>query len=151
MALGRFVIGVRAFLFPLAGSARTPYTQFLFFGSVGALIWSGVFILAGRSVGGRVEALESEYRAGAMILAGAFAAGLGAILVMTLYRRRRHGPGSLRGRMIARVEKTLPPRSGPLPTGLRRLGPAEGSGEGLGRTPDKAEPTRQMTGAGRLP
>lgn len=110
VVLGRFVIGVRAFLFPLAGAARMPYSRFLLFDGVGALIWVGVFILAGYSIGGRVEAIYSEYRTGAMILAGALGAAFGVYLVMKLYRRWRRGPASFRGRTIARVETSLRPR-----------------------------------------
>lgn len=82
---------------------------------VGALIWVGVFLLTGYSIGGRVEAIYSEYRTGAMILAGAVGAAFSVYLVMKLYRRRRHGPGSLRGRMISRVRMTLRPRADQTP------------------------------------
>jgi membrane protein DedA with SNARE-associated domain len=111
VVLGRFVIGVRAFLFPLAGSARMPYSRFLLFDGVGALIWVGVFLVTGYSIGGRVEAIYSEYRTGAMILAGTLGAAFGVYLVMKLYGRWRRGPASLRGPMIARVEMTLRPQS----------------------------------------
>lgn len=116
VVFGRFVIGVRAFLFPLAGSARMPYAQFLFFDSLGALIWSGLFILAGYSVGWQVERAHDGYRAGSAILAAVLGVGFATYLLMKLYRRWRHGQGSLRGRMVLRVRKALQPRGD---TGLR--------------------------------
>ena len=107
VVLGRFVIGVRAFLFPLAGSARMPYSRFLLFDGIGAMIWVGAFILTGYGVGERVEAVYGEYRTGALIVAGAFGAALAVYLVMKLYRRWRRGPGSFRGRTAAALRTPL--------------------------------------------
>jgi membrane protein DedA with SNARE-associated domain len=105
--LGRFVIGVRAFLFPLAGSARMPYAQFLLFDSVGALVWAGVFILAGYSVGWRVSEVIQQYRLGAIVLAGALGASFTLYLLMKLCRRWRHGPGSLREQTVTRLRRVF--------------------------------------------
>lgn len=113
---GRFVIGVRVFLFPLAGSARLPFLRFLLFDSVGATIWAGFFILAGYSVGWQLEPVHQGYRAGSAILAVVLVVGFATYLMMKLYRRWRHGPGSFRDRMIARVGKAFRPRG---ETGLR--------------------------------
>jgi membrane protein DedA with SNARE-associated domain len=113
VVFGRFVMGVRAFLFPLAGSVRMPYSRFLLFDSVGALVWAGLFILAGYSVGWQVH---DRYRAASMIVAGTLGAGVAGYFLTKLYRRWRHGPASLRRRLIARVGKAL--QSGP---GLRTV------------------------------
>jgi len=107
VVFGRFVMGVRAFLFPLAGSARMPYPYFLLFDSVGALAWAALFTLAGYSVGWQVEGMHHQYRAASRILAGGLAAGLAVYLLLKLYRRRHHGAGSLRERMVARARKGL--------------------------------------------
>lgn len=107
VVFGRFVLGVRAFLTPLAGSARMPYARFLLFDSVGALLWSGLFIFIGYSFGWQVEQVHHGYRAGSMILAGAMGAGFTGYLLVKLYRRRHPGPGSLREYAVARMRKTL--------------------------------------------
>lgn len=104
---GRFVMGVRAFLFPLAGSARMPFAQFLLFDSLGAVIWSSLFILVGYGFGWRVEEAERGYQTGAVILASALGAGFALYLLAKLYRRRRHGPGSFRERSVARLRKVV--------------------------------------------
>ncbi len=92
---GRFVIGVRAFLTPLAGAARMPFGHFLLVDSLGALIWSSLFIATGYSVGWRVEQMQHGYRTGYVVVVGALTASVTAYVLMKLYRRRRHGPGSL--------------------------------------------------------
>ena len=118
LVFGRFVVGVRAFLFPLAGSARLPYAQFLLFDGVGAMVWAGLFILAGYAVGWQVTDMYDDYRAATLLLAGILGAAFGAYLLMKLYRRRLHGPGTLRERMVARVRKALRPPIGPTPPAL---------------------------------
>lgn len=115
VVFGRFVMGVRAFLFPLAGSAGMPYPRFLLFDSVGALAWAGLFIFTGYSFGWQAEQAYQRYRAGSVILAGILGAGLAVYLFMKLYRRRLHGPASLRERMLARARKTLRPSPGARP------------------------------------
>jgi hypothetical protein len=109
VVFGRFVMGVRAFLFPLAGSARMPYAQFLLFDSVGALVWAGLFVLAGYGVGWQVEGISEGYRAASTTLAGILGAGFAGYLLIKILRRWRHGPGSIRQRMLARVQKVLRP------------------------------------------
>ena len=42
--LGRFVALLRIFAGPLAGVARMPYRQFLFYNSVGAVLWATVMV-----------------------------------------------------------------------------------------------------------
>ncbi len=112
VVFGRFVMGVRAFLFPLAGSARMPYTKFLLFDSIGALTWVSGFALAGYSLGWQIGSMGERYRAASAILAVALGTGVAIYLLVKLYRRWRHGRGSLRGRMISRVGAALRPRSG---------------------------------------
>ncbi len=112
VVFGRFVIGVRAFLFPLAGSARMPYGRFLLFDAIGALAWAGIFILAGFGIGLQVERVLEEYRTASTVLGGALAACFAAYLLMKLYRLRRHGPGILRERIVSRVRSALRPRPG---------------------------------------
>jgi hypothetical protein len=108
---GRFVMGVRAFLFPLAGSARMPYATFLVFDSMGALMWVGVFTLAGYSVGWQVDGVKERYRAASAILAGVLGTAAAIYLLVKLYRRWRHGSGSVRSKIVFRLEGALRPRS----------------------------------------
>ncbi len=101
--VGRFVMGVRAFLPSLAGSARMPYQRFLLADGLGALLWSAVFLVGGYSFGWRLERIEHGYRAGARVLIGTLAVILALYLVVKLARRRRHGAVTIRERALARV------------------------------------------------
>lgn len=102
--VGRFVMGVRAFLSPLAGSARMPFGRFLLFDSVGALLWSGVFMSVGYAFGWRVA---EGIRNGSAVLFGIALLGSGVYVVAKLLRRRRHGGTSLREGAVARVVAAL--------------------------------------------
>lgn len=134
VVFGRFVIGVRAFLAPLAGSARMPFGQFLLFDSLGALIWSGLFILVGYGLRSHVARLQHGYRAGYALLAGAFAVAILVYLLTKLYRSWRHGLASFDGAPAGQAEateKTAGARAGasaPVmfhPAGMALAGPGE--------------------------
>jgi membrane protein DedA with SNARE-associated domain len=105
--VGRFVMGVRAFLSPLAGAAGMPFHRFLVFDSLGALLWSGLFLTLGYSFGWRLESLRDGYRAGATVLLSVAGAGVGTYVLIKLFRRWRHGPASFREGMVARVVNAL--------------------------------------------
>lgn len=104
---GRFVMGVRAFLPPLAGSAGMPYRWFLLFDGLGALLWSGLFLGAGYSFGWQLAWAQEGYRTGSRVVIGTLALILGLYVLVKLVRRRHHGPGTLRERTLARVAATL--------------------------------------------
>ncbi len=146
VVVGRFVVGVRAFLFPLAGSARMPYAQFLLFDSVGALVWAGLFVLAGYGVGWQVEGISEGYRTASLTLAGILGTGFAGYLLIKFYRRQRHGPASVRERMVSRVRKALRSLEGAiLPVFIStacEINLAKGSGTSLSKStkePDIAE------------
>ena len=136
VVFGRFVIGVRAFLFPLAGSARMPYTKFLLFDSIGALTWVSAFTLAGYSFGWQVGSLKERYGAASAILAVALGTCAAVYLAVKLYRRLRHGGGSLRSRIISRVETALRPQSEQPFVPFASTQPVIASAEADGRGPD---------------
>jgi membrane protein DedA with SNARE-associated domain len=104
---GRFVIGVRAFLSPLAGSAGLPFAEFLLFDALGALTWSGLFIALGYGLGWGPERVHASYRIVSMALLTMVGVALVAYVVVKLTRRRRHGVASLGARGIARVGRSL--------------------------------------------
>lgn len=95
IVVGRFALGVRAFLMPLAGSARLPYGQFLVFDAIGAVLWSGVFLAVGYALGNQVEAFSGRFRQGEMVLGSALGIAVVVYLGGKLWRRRRFGVGLL--------------------------------------------------------
>jgi membrane protein DedA with SNARE-associated domain len=72
-------MGLRAFLVPLAGSARLRYPQFLLFAS-GALVWSSVYIIVGYVLGGEVEGFGHRLLASEILLVSTLALALVAYL-----------------------------------------------------------------------
>ena len=104
---GRFVMGARAFLPALAGSAGMPFVQFLLFDVLGARVWAGLFIGLGYSVGWSPGRVHEGYRGVSIALLTTVGVGLVAYLVVKLVRRGRHGAASLHASTIARVERSL--------------------------------------------
>lgn len=104
---GRFVVGARAFLSPLAGSAGMPFTQFLPFDALGALVWSGLFIALGYGLGWGPERVHEGYRGVSTALLAMVGVAFVAYLVLKLARRRWHGAASLGAGRIARVGRSL--------------------------------------------
>lgn len=105
--VGRFVMGVRAFLSPLAGSAGMPFGRFLVFDILGATLWSSLFVAIGYAFGWQLESVDAGYRTGATALLGALAIGLALYLAVKLARRRHHGSAAFRERALGRVARVL--------------------------------------------
>lgn len=62
---------------------------------MGALLWSGAFIMAGYVLSDQVETMGARLRRGEVALAGALVIGFLGYLGMKLWRRRRYGAGVL--------------------------------------------------------
>jgi len=107
VVFGRFVMGARAFLPALAGSAGMPFVQFLLFDVLGALVWAGLFITLGYSVGWNPARVHEGYRGVSIALLATVGVGLVAYLAVKLARRGRHGAASLHASTIARVGRSL--------------------------------------------
>jgi membrane protein DedA with SNARE-associated domain len=86
---GRFLVGIRVFLSPLAGSVGLPFVRFLCLDFVGALLWTSVFVLAGYAIGGRLDSLEAGYRIAYVAVGIATAAGIVLYFWAALRYRRR--------------------------------------------------------------
>jgi membrane protein DedA with SNARE-associated domain len=89
VVFGRFVVGARVLLAPLAGFTRMPFPRFLAFDAVGCFVWAGVFILIGYGSGVKLEALQQGLRVVSFTVQVAMAAVVGAWLVTRLVRRSR--------------------------------------------------------------
>ncbi len=141
---GRFVMGVRAFLPPLAGSARMPFARFVLFDSLGALIWSGLFIALGYGFASRGEWLHDGYRAGSMTIASVLGLGMAVYLLMKLSRRWRAGVGFIGEGPVTPVAEGLRLSSATLP--VIPSGPSEVELTNLKTplTPDRQSGRREM-------
>jgi len=88
VVFGRFVIGARVLLAPLAGLTRMPFGRFLAFDSVGCLVWAGAFILIGYASGVRLEVMEQGLRVVSVAAQSLIVAALGAWAITRFVRRR---------------------------------------------------------------
>ena len=60
LIFGRFVIGARVMVAPMAGARRLPFGRFVFWDGVGALVWAAAFIAIGFAAGANLSAVQ-EY------------------------------------------------------------------------------------------
>jgi len=88
VVFGRFVIGARVLLAPLAGLTRMPFGRFLVFDSVGCLVWAGAFILIGYASGVRLEVMQQSLRVVSVAAQSLIVAALAAWTITRLVRRR---------------------------------------------------------------
>ena len=91
VVFGRFVIGARVLLAPLAGLGRMPFARFLAFDALGCLVWAGAFILIGYASGVSLQTLQAGLRVLSLAVQGAFVIVLGAwgVSRVAVLRRRR--------------------------------------------------------------
>lgn len=89
IVFGRFVVGARVVVAPLAGARRLPFGRFLLCDAFGALLWAGLFVLLGHGARVNLAAVQGHWTsvttAIEIVLAVAAAAWL-AIKVVRLPR-----------------------------------------------------------------
>jgi membrane protein DedA with SNARE-associated domain len=88
VVFGRFVVGARVLLAPVAGVTRMPFGRFLLFDSVGCLVWAGAFILIGYTSGVRLETIQHGFRMISVLAQVALVVGGGWIAYRLVARRR---------------------------------------------------------------
>jgi membrane protein DedA with SNARE-associated domain len=92
VVFGRFVIGARVLLAPLAGLTRMPFQRFLMFDALGCLAWAGLFILIGYASNVTIESMQAGLRVvslAAQVLIAAALATWGVSRLVTQRRARR--------------------------------------------------------------
>jgi membrane protein DedA with SNARE-associated domain len=60
LIFGRFVIGARVMVAPMAGARRLPFGRFVFFDALGAMLWAAAFIGIGFAAGANLSVVK-EY------------------------------------------------------------------------------------------
>lgn len=93
--VGRFVLGFRALLMPLAGSARMPYGTFLIFDLLGALLWSSTYIFVGYALENQIDIFSRQFHKGSILLGATLALAFLTYLAVKRWKRRQVGPGLL--------------------------------------------------------
>ena len=61
IVFGRFVIGARVVVAPLAGAQRLPFGRFLLNAALGATLWAGSFILVGHAARVHLAAVQRHW------------------------------------------------------------------------------------------
>jgi membrane protein DedA with SNARE-associated domain len=91
VVFGRFVIGARVLLAPVAGLTRMPFGRFLACDAIGCLVWTGAFILIGYSSGVSLEVMQQSLQVVSSATQVVIAAAIGAWLItrLVVVRRRR--------------------------------------------------------------
>lgn len=89
VVFGRFVVGARVLLAPVAGLNRMPFGRFLVFDAVGCLVWAGAFILIGYGSGVRLEVIQQGLRVVNVAVQAAIVVALGTWMVTRVIRRHR--------------------------------------------------------------
>jgi len=88
VVFGRFVIGARVLLAPLAGVTRMPYGRFLTFDAVGCLVWASAFILIGYASGVRLDVMQQTLQMVSVAAQSLIVAALAAWAITRFVRRR---------------------------------------------------------------
>jgi membrane protein DedA with SNARE-associated domain len=91
VVFGRFVIGARVLLAPLAGLTRMPFARFLAFDAVGCVVWAGLFIAIGYASGVSLESMQQAVQVMSVTAQGGIVAIVACWLIarlVTLRRRR---------------------------------------------------------------
>lgn len=61
LVFGRFVIGARVVVAPMAGARRLPYARFLLCDAVGGAMWAMAYVLVGYGAGANLAALQHQW------------------------------------------------------------------------------------------
>jgi membrane protein DedA with SNARE-associated domain len=96
LVFGRFVIGARMLLAPLAGISRMPFARFVAFDAVGCFVWAAVFILIGYASGVRLEALQQGFRMMSVAGQAVLTAGVAAWVITRVVALRSPRPARAR-------------------------------------------------------
>jgi membrane protein DedA with SNARE-associated domain len=62
LVLGRFVIGARVVVAPMAGARRLSYGRFVACDAVGALLWSTAYVLLGYGAGANLGVVQQHWK-----------------------------------------------------------------------------------------
>ncbi len=62
LVFGRFVIGARVVVAPMAGARRLPFGRFVACDAAGALLWATGYVLVGWSAGANLDAVQQHWK-----------------------------------------------------------------------------------------
>ena len=103
IVFGRFVVGARVLVAPMAGARRQAFGTFLAFDAVGAVIWSALFVLLGYGAGANVAVVQRHFTSIITAVEIALATGVGAYVAARLLRWAAPRPNAIGGAIVALI------------------------------------------------
>lgn len=91
VVFGRFVVGARVLVAPLAGLTRMPFATFVALDALGCVLWTGTFIALGYSAGGWAMKVNGGLPAVIIVVELMLAVVL-AVYLLRRVARARHVP-----------------------------------------------------------
>jgi membrane protein DedA with SNARE-associated domain len=88
LMLGRFVIGARLVVAPLAGARRLPYGRFVLCNMVGCALWAAAYVTVGYLAGRHLAALQRHWSNAATTLQIVVAIAIVAFVMIRFFRAR---------------------------------------------------------------
>ena len=88
LVFGRFVIGARVVVPPMAGARRLPYGRFLVCDALGAAMWATSYVLVGYGAGANLGALQRQWASAMTVVQIALAIGLVGFVMVRFSRAR---------------------------------------------------------------
>ena len=89
VVFGRFVIGARVVVAPLAGARRMPFGRFLLLDAIGATLWAGSFVLIGYAARVNLAAVQQHLTGVMNTMQFALIAAVATYLALKLMKRPR--------------------------------------------------------------
>jgi membrane protein DedA with SNARE-associated domain len=88
LLFGRFVIGARLVMAPLAGARRLPYGRFVLCNALGATMWAAAYVLVGYGAGKNLAALQHHWSSATTIVQIVLAVAIAAFVCIKCARAR---------------------------------------------------------------
>jgi membrane protein DedA with SNARE-associated domain len=88
LIFGRFIIGARVVVAPLAGARRLHYGRFVLCNAIGGAIWAAVYVLIGYGAGANLTALQRQWASMTTTFQIVLAAGIVGIVGVKSLRAR---------------------------------------------------------------
>jgi membrane protein DedA with SNARE-associated domain len=96
VTVARFIEGLRQANGIVAGISRMPWPKFLAFNALGATLWAGSWSLIGYLAGDHITAIYNAVTRYGLYLLIALGAGVAALIIRAVVRRRRRARGLTR-------------------------------------------------------
>jgi membrane-associated protein len=91
--INRFLPGIRAFFFVVAGAARMPLFSVMLYAGISAVVWNTAILAVGYAVGANWEQLRSLFESYTIVVWCLLGCLLAAVVVWWVVKKRRFGRG----------------------------------------------------------